>query len=178
MTAAERLSRLSPAHQALWWLWSGKSAGIGKSHERIAALIVERAGQSVDPEELRLFVQHRLPGYMIPAQIVKVDKLPRSPAGKLARSRLRVPEPAEKFRRVPVAPRNEMEERLAALFERVLHYRPVGVFDDFFADLGGHSLLATQLVSAIRREFQRDVPLRSIFEHPTVARMAESLSAL
>jgi acyl carrier protein len=67
---------------------------------------------------------------------------------------------------------------LADLFEQVLQYQPVGVFDNFFADLGGHSLLATQLISAIRRDWKRDVPLRLLFEHPTVAGLAQALSAI
>jgi Phosphopantetheine attachment site len=175
MTIAERLRRLSPAHQELWRLWTEESTTPDSTREQLVAFVVERAGQSVEPDDLRLFLQLRLPVYMVPSQIVKVLELPRAASGKLARSRLRISDGAGSTRRIPVAPRNAAEQRLVALFEQVLQQESIGVFDDFFSDLGGHSLLATLLVSAIRREWQRDVPLRLIFEHPTIAALAEAV---
>jgi hypothetical protein len=178
MTIAERLGRLSLAHQALWRLWSEKGTAADSTSEQLVGFVVERTGQSVEAEDLRLFLQYRLPAYMALSQIVKVAELPRTPGGKLARARLRIPEAAAHVQRILVKPRDETEKRLVALFETVLQHQPVGVFDDFFADLGGHSLLATQLISTIRREWQRDVPLRLIFEHPNIAALARVLSAL
>jgi hypothetical protein len=174
MTIRERLQQLSPAHQALWRLWTEKNTGAVTNREQLVAFVVERPGESVEIEDLRIFLQYRLPPFMIPSQIFKVEDLPRSAGGKLARSHLRIPETA-KTPRIPVAPRDEAERMLVELFERVLQYEPIGIHDDFFADLGGHSLLATQIISAIRREWQRDVPLRLIFEHPTIAALAQAL---
>jgi acyl carrier protein len=71
-----------------------------------------------------------------------------------------------------VGPRNEVEQRLATIWSEVLKYRQVGVHDNFFTHLGGHSLLATQLISRVRDAFDIDLPLRRLFEAPTIAELA------
>jgi acyl carrier protein len=77
-----------------------------------------------------------------------------------------------------VAPRYPVEEVLASLWSEILRVPRVGVHDNFFTDLGGHSLLATQLASSIRETFRNELPLRVVFERPTVAGLAEHLLAL
>jgi len=128
--------------------------------------------------ELRSFLADRLPNYMIPARFILLDALPRGPNEKLDRAAL----PAADGVRLEavadfVAPRLPLEEELAEIWAELLDVDEVGVHDDFFTELGGHSLLATQLVSRIRDTFGIDLPLRSLFEAPTVARLAAVLGA-
>ncbi|HJU05656.1 MAG TPA: phosphopantetheine-binding protein [Nitrospiraceae bacterium] len=176
MSNADEILSMSPAHQALWRSWAEKRAAQDTPQEHLVAFVVEKAGTSVDPQDLQLFLNYRLPAYMVPSQIVKVPQLPRTSGGKLDRPKLSMLKAAGADPPKKIAPRNELERRLVGLFEQVLNHQPVGVFDDFFADLGGHSLLATKLVWAMRREWNRDIPLRLLFENPTVAGMAQALS--
>ncbi|MFP2913756.1 phosphopantetheine-binding protein, partial [Pyxidicoccus sp. 3LFB2] len=97
-----------------------------------------------------------------------------SPTGKVDRKALPEPEAQaanpERFE----APRTETERKLAAIFEEVLNVRPIGLHGDFF-ELGGHSLLATQLVSRVREAFPVELPLRDVFEAPTVEQLAHRI---
>ena len=127
--------------------------------------------------ELRQFLKERLPDYMIPSAFVLLDRLPLTPNGKVDRRALPAPgdaasEPEQPF----VAPRTPVEQAVAALWSEVLRLERVGIHDNFFA-VGGHSLLATQLITRVRRAFQIALPLRSIFEAPTVAELARSIIA-
>jgi amino acid adenylation domain-containing protein len=120
--------------------------------------------------ELRPFLQAALPEYMVPSAFVTLPALPLSPNGKLDRKALPLPEQqadAATF----VAPRTDLEAQIARIWAGVLGVEQLGVHDDFFA-LGGHSLLATQVVSRLRESFGLDVPLRRIFDAPTVAQLA------
>ncbi|WKX69277.1 non-ribosomal peptide synthetase [Streptomyces sp. XD-27] len=122
--------------------------------------------------ELRAFVAGRLPAYMVPTQFVSLDRLPLSPNGKLDHKALPAPEPTgtTAYR----APRTPQEEVLAGLFADVLGADEVGIDDDFF-DLGGHSLLAMRLVGRIRATLGAEVPIRDIFDFPTVVELVEHL---
>ncbi|HEV3049068.1 MAG TPA: phosphopantetheine-binding protein, partial [Longimicrobium sp.] len=118
-----------------------------------------------------------LPEYMVPAGIAVLETLPLNPNGKVDRRALPAIEAAE--RAVHVAPRTPAEETLCAIWSEVLGVERVGVEDDFF-ELGGHSLLATQVVSRVRAAFGVELPLRALFEAPTVAllvRMVQDGSA-
>ncbi len=124
---------------------------------------------------LKSFLLEKLPDYMIPNAFVRLDEIPLTPNGKVDRKAL--PRPDEKdfgAGESYVAPRNETEEKMAAVWADVLGLEKVGINNNFF-DLGGHSLLATQLISRVRESFDLDIPLRSIFEYPTVAGLSEKI---
>ncbi len=121
--------------------------------------------------EVRAHAADRLPGFMVPAQIVEVPELPLTPSGKLDRAALPTP-PGEAT--ASRAPRTEHERRLCELFAESVGVDRVGVDDDFFA-LGGHSLLATRLIGRIRSEFGAAPAIRELFENPTVAGLARLL---
>nr|WP_225726860.1 non-ribosomal peptide synthetase [Nocardia sp. JCM 34519.1] len=128
-------------------------------------------GAAVSAEELRRFVEGRLPAYLVPAAVVVLDRFPLTPSGKLDRRALPAPEfTGTRYR----APRTPDEHALATLFAEVLGVERVGIDDDFFA-LGGHSLLATRLVGRIRARLAAEVPIRAVFDAPTVARLATRL---
>ncbi|WP_164003013.1 non-ribosomal peptide synthetase, partial [Pyxidicoccus caerfyrddinensis] len=143
--------------------------------KRLVAYVVP-AGE-VDAEGLRGFLQQRLPEYMVPSAFVMLEALPLTPSGKLARNLLPAPD-AESLRgNAPfTAPRNPMEEKLAELFAAVLRLPQVSVTDNFF-ELGGHSLLATQVISRIRSRLRVELPLRVLFEAPTVAALATRIES-
>ena len=126
------------------------------------------------PVTLRRFLRERLPDYMIPSDFVFLDALPLTAAGKVDRRALPAPDDSRpRLEADYVAPRTPNEEVLAAIWSEVLKLDKVGIHDNFF-DLGGHSLLATQVISRVRKAFELDIPLRALFESPTVA----GLSAL
>jgi amino acid adenylation domain-containing protein len=146
----------------------------GEEDKQLAAYVVTRQGADIagtpEIEELRGFLQARLPGHMVPAAFVFLPALPRSAVGKLDRKAL--PNPVNAFA-VPVfvAPRSALESGLAAIWEQVLGVQRVGVHDNFFS-LGGHSLKATQVLAYARDTFGVELPVRSLFESPTVAQLA------
>jgi amino acid adenylation domain-containing protein/thioester reductase-like protein len=154
--------------------------------KRLAAYVVVElpgAGGKGQPtlsklvSELRKFVAARLPGYMVPASFVTLDKLPLNANGKVDRKALPAPGDARpELGEAFVAPGTALERELAAMWSEVLGTEPIGVHDDFF-ELGGHSLLATQLVSRVREAFRLELPLAQLFEKPTIAAMAHALSS-
>ncbi|HVT17882.1 MAG TPA: amino acid adenylation domain-containing protein [Thermoanaerobaculia bacterium] len=142
---------------------------------RLVAFLV--AGGEAPPAagELRRFLRARLPEHMVPAAYVVLERLPRTPQGKIDRRALPQadaarPEPDNAY----VAPRSADEAQLAALWGEVLGVARVGVRDDFFA-LGGHSLMAARLIARVREAFAVEVPLRSLFEAPTVEGLLERI---
>jgi acyl-coenzyme A synthetase/AMP-(fatty) acid ligase/acyl carrier protein len=141
--------------------------------KRLVAYVVGTSGE-VSPEELRAFLRERLPEYMLPAAFLGLESLPLTPNGKIDRRALPAPTWSAQVSYEP--PRNPVEERLAGLFAEVLQMERIGIHEDFFA-LGGHSLLATRLVSRVRQEFRIELPLRVLFEAPTIAAFAESVLA-
>ncbi|WPB76076.1 amino acid adenylation domain-containing protein [Archangium violaceum] len=138
--------------------------------KRLVGYVVAREGQGLEVAELKGYLKDKLPDYMVPAALVKLDKLPLNPNGKVDRKALPVPDQAQSSQEY-VAPRNDTERMLTELWAEILGVPRVGIHDNFF-DLGGHSLLATQALSRIRSTFQVELPLRDFFGEPTVANIA------
>jgi amino acid adenylation domain-containing protein len=135
----------------------------------------EKPGSSVS--ELRSFLKEKLPDYMVPSAFVMLDSLPLTPNGKVDRRALPAPDRTRVgSEKTFTSPRTPVEEVLAGIWAQVLDIEPVGIHDNFF-ELGGHSLLATQVIYRVRSTLQVELPLRCLFESPTVAGLAESIEA-
>jgi amino acid adenylation domain-containing protein len=147
--------------------------GAGGEPQLVAWTVAAEGVGAPAATELRQHLRERLPEYMVPAAWVALEALPLTPSGKLDRRALPAPEGAAEPR-VHVAPRNAVEELLAEIIGEVLGRAEVGVHDDFF-EMGGHSLLATRVISRVRKQFGVEIALRTLFEAPTVARLAELL---
>ncbi|MFC9076531.1 amino acid adenylation domain-containing protein [Streptomyces sp. NPDC057062] len=141
--------------------------------KRLVGYVLPAADHAPDPVAVRAFVARRLPDYMVPAAVTVVNALPLTVNGKLDTARLPRPEYGTAAGSGG-APRSGAEEALCGIFADVLGVPAVGVDDDFFA-LGGHSLLATRLVSRIRSALGADLPIRAVFESPTVIGLAGRL---
>ena len=139
---------------------------------RLAAYLVPRPGADLSMDDLRGFAKSRLPDYMIPSAFIQLASLPLSPNGKVDRKALPLPDwSASSGQEDYVPPRTPTEEILAGAWMEILGVDRVGSNDHFF-DLGGHSLLATRLVSRVRTALQVEIPLRAIFEWPTLREFA------
>ncbi|WP_433337823.1 amino acid adenylation domain-containing protein [Spirillospora sp. CA-294931] len=137
---------------------------------RLAAYVV---ASGADPAELRSHVAALLPGYMVPAAFVVLDRMPLTRNGKVDRRALPAPDFASGASRY-VAPRTRHEELVAAAYGEVLGLPRVGVEDDFF-ELGGHSLLAARLMFRLRKVIEHEVTIAMVFAHPTPAELARAV---
>ncbi|MCA9937733.1 MAG: amino acid adenylation domain-containing protein, partial [Anaerolineales bacterium] len=138
----------------------------------IAYLMAPRQ-QTIDLESVTEFLRQKLPDYMIPSTYVLLEKLPLTSSGKLDRRNLPAPDSLLPARSL-TPPRTPVEEIIVDIWTQVLPASPIGRDDNFFS-LGGHSLLATRVINRLRQTFATDLPLRLLFEEPTVARLAARL---
>jgi acyl carrier protein len=144
---------------------------------RLVAYVVSQKKKAGEVE-LREFLKAKLPDYMIPVAFVQLDKLPLTPSGKVDRRALPVPDFGRTASNDPfIGPRTPAEATLAQIWCEVLGVKQVGVHDNFF-ELGGHSLLVTQVISRVRESFQADLPMRRLFDAPTVAGLAAALEEI
>jgi amino acid adenylation domain-containing protein len=144
---------------------------------RLVAFVVpapDAIEPGLDVSDLKMYLRQTLPEYMLPSVFVIQAELPLSPSGKVDRKALAALQAFERpeMKVEYAAPRNETEETLIHISQELLRLEKVGIHDNFF-ELGGHSLLATQFVSRVRDEFNVELPLRKLFELPTVASIAE-----
>ena len=144
-------------------------------NKQLVAYAVPQANKSLVADDLKEFLKQSLPEYMVPAQFVFLDAFPLTQNGKIDRKALPAPShanvsAAHEF----VAPRNETEQKVAAMWVELLKVEKIGIHDDFF-DLGGHSLMAIKALSRIREEFDVDLPLATLLQAPTVAQLAALL---
>ena len=134
--------------------------------QRLVAYVISDG--EISGEDLKTELKQRLPDYMVPMVIVPLDEIPLMPNGKIDRKALPAPvfRATEKF----IAPQTERQTLIASLFAEVLSVpaETLGIYDDFF-DLGGHSLLAMRLITSLRQAFETEIPLKVLFETPTVA---------
>jgi acyl carrier protein len=140
----------------------------------LVAYVVLKEGSTITNSKLRGYLKQRLPEYMVPGAFVVLEKLPLTTNGKVDRKALPKPEGREEAGKY-VASRTPIEALLVGIWQDVLKVEQVGILDNFF-ELGGHSLLATRVVSRARELFKVELPLRSLFEAPTVAALAAVLA--
>jgi amino acid adenylation domain-containing protein len=145
---------------------------------RLVAYIVSRAGLAPTVNEIRDLLRKRLPDYMIPSVVLLLEQMPLTPNGKINRLALPEPDWTQPSLGVEyVAPRTPVEKKLVGIWMAILGVERIGVHDNFF-DLGGHSLLATQVVSRIHKAFHIEVPLRLLFQAPTIAESALAVTQM
>jgi len=146
---------------------------------RLVAYIVSSSefttGQQSLISKLRGFLKEKLPQYMMPSAFVLLEALPLTSNGKIDRRSLRAPDVERSELNPASAPRTREEQLLAEIWSQVLGVKQIGIGDNFF-ELGGHSLLATQLIAKVREAFQVELPLRSLFQCPTVESLAAVIS--
>lgn len=174
----KRVNNLSPNKQALLALRldSQKESFTAQANQyrgkRLVAYVVPQAGHRPTLNQLQDFLKPHLPDYMLPSAFIMLESLPLTPNGKVNRQALK---PAQAVAPVTddnyVAPQTDLEEELVRIWQAVLRIERIGTRDNFF-DLGGHSLLATQLLSRIYESFLVELPLRTIFETPTIDGLA------
>ncbi len=148
-----------------------------KGDKRLVGYVIANSETAPTNGEIRQFLQQQLPEYMLPSAFVTLDSLPLTPNGKIDRKALPKPDGEITREQEYVAPRTQSEEIIANIFASVLGIQTVGIHDNFF-ELGGHSLLATQLISRLRVALDLEIPLRAVFEFPTVAQLDHTLTQL
>jgi acyl carrier protein len=132
---------------------------------RLVGYVSAKKGRILAADDLRQYLERRLPDYLVPSALVILEELPTTSSGKINRLALPAPEtPDDSF----APPRTVAEAKLAEIWRQVLAIEHIGIRDNFFS-LGGHSLLATQVISRLRDEFGVELPLQQIFEAPTIA---------
>ncbi len=177
-----RIARLSPQQRTelsrrLRQRSSGSRAE-SPGDSRLVAYVVPSEEAPPSTSELRRYLEEHLPGYLVPSDILLLEALPMTPSGKVDRLALPPPDAAESdARQAFVAPRTWTEELLAGIWCELLGQRRVSA-DAHFFEAGGHSLLATRVMSRVRQAFGVDVPLRTLFEHPVLSRLATQVEAL
>jgi amino acid adenylation domain-containing protein len=142
--------------------------------KRLVAHVIAKPGCTIEVRQLRDYLRGKLPEYMLPAAFVTLTAFPLTVSGKIDRLALPAPETNLEIEDSYIAPRGALEEVLSTIFAEVLKLERIGVRDNFF-DLGGHSLSATQIVSRVREAFRVELPVRKIFEQPTVEGLAQAL---
>ena len=144
--------------------------------KRLVAYIIPEAGQGPTTALLREYLAESLPAYMVPTLFVSLTEWPLTPNGKIDRRALPAPSEAglgsaESY----VAPRNEIESDIVAIWSELLGLDKIGVEDNFF-ELGGHSLLATQIIARVNRQFAVNIPLPLMFANPIIANLADQVA--
>jgi surfactin family lipopeptide synthetase A len=143
--------------------------------KRLVAYLVEDENQELSADEFKRFLKTKLPDYMVPSAWMNLASLPTTPNGKINRAALPAPV-ADRLAAVEgfTAPRTQLEKTIARIWAEVLKVEKAGIHDNFF-DLGGHSLIATQVISRMRKVFALEIPLRALFDSPTIEQMAAAI---
>jgi len=149
----------------------------GTGETGLVAYYIPGVGTEPEIADLKAYLAALLPDYMVPAAYLQLETWPLTPNGKLDRKALPAPDGAAYATRGYVAPVGSAEQALAELWSEVLGVEKVGRHDSFF-DLGGHSLMATRLVSRIRATIGLDLPLRLLFEAPSIQQIVGHIDAM
>ncbi|MBK9146341.1 MAG: amino acid adenylation domain-containing protein [Flavobacteriales bacterium] len=152
---------------------------VGPGEKQLACYVIPSEAHHGNQDDLlnivREHLRAKLPSYMVPTGFMVLNELPLTANGKIDRRALPAPSAqTSALKAEHVAPRNTIERALAALWGRVLNASDIGIHDDFF-DLGGHSLIGIQLLGQVEQQFSKTLPLKSLFEAPTIAQFAELL---
>ncbi|MFN6466411.1 MAG: non-ribosomal peptide synthetase, partial [Nostoc sp. DedVER02] len=139
--------------------------------KRLVAYVVAHQHCTPTINELRQFLKAKLPDYMVPSAFVMLESMPLTPSGKVDRRALPVPDLHSSNSDKYVAPRNQVELELTRIWSRILKVDKVGVKDNFF-DLGGHSLLTPYLMAQIKKQFDKDIAIASLYQNPTIEQLA------
>jgi acyl carrier protein len=147
-------------------------------NRQLVAYIVADHSCCVSSEELREFIRASLPEYMVPTAFVMLEAIPLTRNGKVDRRALPAPDHARPdLKGAFIAPRSEAEKVVAKLWANILNIEQVGVYDNFF-NLGGHSLMATRIIFRLRDIFRVSLPLRALFEQPTVSGLVDTMAEM
>ena len=147
--------------------------GDDSSNKRLIAYLVPTKKQ-FSPNNLRQFLQDKLADYAIPSAFVKLEFLPLTPNGKIDKKALPEPDSIRRELENFVAPRNPTEELLANIWSQLLKVEKIGIHDNFFS-VGGNSLLATQVISKLRIAFETEIPLKYLFDFPTIGEISKAI---
>jgi len=149
----------------------------GASEAQLVGYVVRSEGHPLDSDDIRMALRSKLPGYMVPSQIVVLGRLPLTPNGKIDRKALPAPEEnIETSGEATELIMDPVQKRVAEIWRRILKINRVSLHDNFF-DVGGHSMLVVKLHGALRREFGSDLTLVELFQQTTVALQAERVSS-
>jgi acyl carrier protein len=178
----KRILALSPTRRSLFSSRLSRSQAARRDSQaedkRLVAYVVPRANPGPGASELRGFLKEKLPVYMLPAAFLTIDSIPLSSSGKIDRAALPQADWRHQESDVPfLPPRNDLELKIAEVWQQVLEVPKVGVNDNFF-DLGGHSLLLIQMHGRVRDMLNVEFSLVDLFKYPTVAALAEFIGAL
>lgn len=144
-------------------------------NKRLVAYVVVNGESAPSMNELRRFLQEKLPEYMIPSAFVAIAHIPLTPNGKVDRRALPIPDQRPELEKAFVAPSKTIEMELAQIWSEVLGIGKIGIHDNFF-DLGGNSLLAVRLFTQIEKYFALKLPLATLFQSPTIEKLGKLLS--
>lgn len=176
MITAERINHLTPAQRQLL-LERLQIAGDAAPEKELVAYVVSPAGRKLSAESLQAHCRSRLPDFMVPSRVVELPSLPRHPNGKVNRAVLPALD-AEADLQPTVSTEtkfeNETESKVAQIWSDLLRVETVGRTDNFFR-LGGHSLLALQVMARVREMFKANLPLKVLFNAPTVEGLASAI---
>ncbi len=139
------------------------------SKSLIAYIVVN---EKITTQQLREYIKEKLPGYMVPSVFVTLESLPITPNGKINPKALPAPDGEIGREDEYVAPRTEVEQTLTNIWAEFLPVTKISIHDNFF-DLGGNSLSVVQIVSRIREAFEVDIPIKNLFEEPTIINLAK-----
>ncbi|MEA5569306.1 amino acid adenylation domain-containing protein [Anabaena sp. UHCC 0399] len=143
-------------------------------NKRLVAYVVVNGESAPVMNELRRFLQEKLPEYMIPSAFIAIAYIPLTPNGKVDRRALPIPDQRPDLEKAFVAPRNAVEIELAQIWSEVLGIQSIGIRDNFF-ELGGNSLLAVRLFTQVEKKFAQKLPLATLLQSPTIEQLASIL---